>query len=285
MFESLRFAMELGVDDHFDDLEPSIEVNVIRAQASSAFRESRLTTIDPRRLGIENMELLTGQPLYELERGAPDYENELSLVSRIEHENRRVVASAIVDRVRNDLYRYLLSIESALLLSAAGEDVFDRHRQRVESVLRAIAPEVLDMLTAAIARSAEVNNPESHSHALTSCRRVLEAVADLVFPAREEPHVGMDGVERSVRANQYRNRIIAFVEQAGSTTLNRAVSASIADLASRLGEVDALTQKGVHSHPTQDDVDFGVVQTYLLAGEVLAIHSRPDTPVTSDSQR
>jgi hypothetical protein len=57
-----------------------------------------------------------------------------------------------------------------------------------------------------------------------------------------------------------------------ASTHHRALAAAIEDFARRLDRLDDLTQKGVHDAPTASDVDFGVIQTYLLAGEVLALY-------------
>jgi hypothetical protein len=43
------------------------------------------------------------------------------------------------------------------------------------------------------------------------------------------------------------------------------------DVEPRLDRLDDLTQKGVHEEPTAADVDFGVIHTYLIAGEVLQL--------------
>jgi hypothetical protein len=45
----------------------------------------------------------------------------------------------------------------------------------------------------------------SVAHALTSCRRILKAVADVAFPAQSEPIVGQDGEPRVVDDDHYKN--------------------------------------------------------------------------------
>lgn len=271
IFEALRFAMELGVDDDLGEIEPSAEVSQLRQLAEHAMIAGRNTAVDPKRLGLGTIEVLTMQPLDKLVIERKPYEDELSLKSQIENENKRVVANDILAGLRNETFGYLMRCETSLRLSATGERIFDRHRERVDRLLQAVAPEVLDMLNAAIRRSIDVEEAEARVHALTSCRRVLTAVADVVYPAREKPYVDGSGTEREVGAKQYRNRIMAALESAAATTHIRALAASVDDFAVRLDRLDALTQKGVHECPTVEDVEFGVIQTYLIAGEVLAL--------------
>jgi len=275
LLEAFRFAMELGIDDYFEEMEPSIEVSVIRAQAEALMVQRRSSDIEPKRLGLDRIEEVTMQPVANLVTERSNYESELSRTSQMWHEGRRRLSLAVLGRVRNDLFLYLMRCESTLRLSAAGEHIFDRHRQRVEEVLRSVAPEVLDMLSSAIRRSLEVEDAESRVHALTSCRRVLAAVADVVFPARDDPYETRGGSALSVKQGQYRNRIVAAVDQAGPTTRRRALVASIDEFLARIARLDDLTNKGVHDAPTSEDVDFGVIQTYLLAGEVLSIAEDP----------
>ena len=277
LLEAFRFAKELGIDDYFEDMEPSIEISVIRAQAEALMVERRSSDVDPQRLGLDRIEAVTMQPVGNLITEKPEYEGQLSRTSQMQHDGRRRLSAAILDRVRNDLFLYLMRCESTARLSVAGERIFDRHRERVEDVLRSVAPEILDMLSSAIRRSLEVDDVESRVHALTSCRRVLEAVADTVFPAQDEPYETRGGESLSVAQNQYRNRIVAAVDNAGSTTHRRAVLAAVEEFMTRVARLDELTSKGVHAAPTSEDVDFGVIQTYLLAGEVLSITAAPES--------
>jgi hypothetical protein len=188
--------------------------------------------VDPRLLGLTEAGLvsLTTRSLDEMVSTPRPYEDELSRGSRIEGENRRFVTRRVMGRVRNDTVSYLMKCEASLRLAATGAQIFDRHRTRVDQHLRAVAPEVLDKLNAAIERAVAGEDPEAPTHALTSCRRVLEAVANHVFPPRAEPYVDANGKERPVGKGQYRNRLMAAIESAGLTTRSRALAANLEDL-------------------------------------------------------
>lgn len=277
--EAYRFALELGVQDVADAGEsrtPSDPESSWRGDAYAAFCEARTSHVDPRNLGISRAgPILFDQPLDELDVPDAPYEDELALVSRIEKHNRRIVTEGILAGVRNLSFRYLIACETELRLAVTGESLFSRHRARVDGALRRVAPDVLDKLNAAIRRASESDDPEARAQALTSCRRVLTAVADLVFPAREEPYIDSQGNSRQVGSGNYRNRIVAALEQAGQGTFPRALRASIDDFASRLDRLDELTQKGVHGEVTVVEMEFGIVQTYLLAGEILVFSQAP----------
>ena len=271
--EELRFALELGMDRTLADVPPDREMDALMDGAEASFLFGRRRRLDADNLGVSDLDVFLQQPLHRLEVEAPAHEQRLSLISQIENENRRMVARDILSVIGNDTLAYLLRCERTLRFSTSGESIFNRHRERVDRFLEDVAPEVLDMLNAAIDRAAIDGDSEARVHALTSCRRVLTAVADLVFPARDEPYIDGQGNEREVGPNHYRNRIIAALESSPSTTHVRALSATLSEFALRLDRLDDLTQLGVHGHPTVGDVEFGVIQTYLLAGEVLAAYS------------
>lgn len=274
ILESIRFALELGVDDDLGEIEPSSVIADLRELANAVFADNRYTNIESRLLGLDAVSDLTLQPLENLSVEKKSHEAELSFKTRVANENKRVLVTSILARIRNDTYKYLMRCETSLRLSLNGERIFDRHRETVERRLRKVAPEVLDMLNSAIRRASIDDDPESRVHALTTCRRVLTAVADIVYPASDEPYIDGKGKSRNVGGNQYRNRLVAAVEIAGSTTQHQALAAGIDEFANRLERLDELTQKGVHAKPTVEDVDFGVIHTYMIAGEVLVVSAR-----------
>jgi hypothetical protein len=141
----------------------------------------------------------------------------------------------------------------------------------VESFLSQISPRVLEQFTAAYRRARE-DDAESKTHALTTCRRILESVADVVFPPQAEPAVDSTGKPRKVVAENYVNRLWMFLDASMSaSTQSKLLLATLEDFGSRIDKVYSLTNKGVHSDVAQAEVDTCVMQTYLLAGEILRI--------------
>lgn len=132
---------------------------------------------------------------------------------------RRAVAEArlgmeleVLERIRFRVYSYLCQCERVLGFATGASSVFDRYRARVDAHLEKLAPEVLEQLTAAYRRTKE-GDAEALSHALTSCRRMLKSVADIVFPAQDKPFIGRDGKERAVGPDQYLARLWAFIDK------------------------------------------------------------------------
>jgi hypothetical protein len=165
--------------------------------------------------------------------------------------------------VKAAIYDYVTRILHELRYSGYVASALDDVRQLVDGRLKDIAPETLRKFSAAF-DSGLSDNPEHWSQALTSCRRILVALADAVFPAQDRDYVDRSGQPRKVGRDQYRNRLHAFVSEHASATAAKLLSAKIDAL-------DAECQKGVHDVVNGNEVRMALTTTYLLVGEILAL--------------
>jgi len=198
-------------------------------------------------------------------------------MQKFQMELRREVDLEIVERTTHRVFTYLCTVERQLSYVGVNSDIFERHRRRVESFLTQIAPQVLDQFTAAYRRARE-DDAESKTHALTTCRRILESVADVVFPPRKEPVIDSSGKSRKVDQDSYKNRLWMFLDSSMSgNTHSQILLATLVDFGSRIDRIYEMTNKGVHNNVTQSEVDTCVMQTYLLAGETLRVFEESST--------
>ena len=197
-------------------------------------------------------------------------------------ELRRELDLEVIERTAHRVFTYLCTVERDLSYIGINADIFERHRRRMESFLSQISPRVLEQFTAAYGRARE-DDAESKSHALTTCRRILESVADVVYPPQAEPVVDSSGKTRKVGSENYINRLWMFVDTSMSgSTHSRLILATLQDFGSRIDTVYSLTNKGVHNDVAQAEVDTCVMQTYLLAGEIIRIFK--DSPKVDPTQ-
>ena len=119
-------------------------------------------------------------------------------------------------------------------------------------------------------------NPEDWSNAVHSCRRILQDLADAVFPPTSEVRTKeIDGREREIHLGpaHYINRIIAFVEDSGASRRFAEIAGSqLSFLGDRLDSVFRASQKGSHATiVTREEADRYVVYTYLIVGDILSL--------------
>ncbi len=159
--------------------------------------------------------------------------------------------------------------------SGIAEDVFTRTRKRVDSSIGRVVPDAVKKLTA-MYENLGSDNPEDWSNAAHGCRRVLQDLADAVFPPSEETRTkSRNGEEIKIKLakENYINRLLAFVEdKSKSTTFTQIVGSHLGFLGDRLDAIFRAAQKGSHTDiVTREEADRCVVYTYLLTGDILSL--------------
>lgn len=174
----------------------------------------------------------------------------------------------ILERIRSKVHDYLVKVEARLTFEERNNDVFDQHITVVNDLIAEHAPEVATMFTAAYDRLDDTN-PESLHQAATSCRRILRAVADHLFPPGP-PIVDTSGTKRDVGEEQFVNRLLAYAESKLPGTVGELWQASLNDLSVRLDALNSLASKGVHAPAIGlFEARHCAMQTYLVVGDLL----------------
>jgi hypothetical protein len=175
------------------------------------------------------------------------------------------------------LHGYISRVHYELRFSQVASDIFSRLRERSDMALGALAPTAVQKFSA-VYDNLVSENPEDWCNAVHSCRRVLQDLADVLFPAQEQSRVtGQGKARREIKlgADNYINRLACFALDAGtSDTTAQLVGSHLHFLGDRLDAVFAAAQKGSHSVVTRDDADRFVVYTYLLAGDLLRLRKQ-----------
>ncbi len=188
----------------------------------------------------------------------------------LEVSERRV---RIIERARHRVFTLLCAWERQLTYSNTNERIFGRFQRTVDAVLARGAPEVLERFNAVYRRLADAARDNANevseelAQALTSCRRILKAVADQVQP----PVHGAETPEGHSLDNQhYRNRLYEFTKKVGEgDSADAALAALIGGVYDRFEALDKLTSKGVHADVAQREAELCAISTYIVAGELL----------------
>jgi len=177
---------------------------------------------------------------------------------------------------RTFIYQYALRIHYELKFSGIADDIFTRVRQRTDDKIGRLIPDSIQKITA-IYEGLSSENSENWSNAVHSCRRILQDLADVLFPpTNDEKIVEVGGKKRTIKLgkDQYINRIMAFVENSSqSTRYENIVGSHLEFLGERLDSVFKAAQKGSHDIiVSKEEADRYVVYTYLLVGDILSLN-------------
>ncbi|MGW9020195.1 hypothetical protein ACWGOE_01785 [Leucobacter chromiiresistens] len=176
----------------------------------------------------------------------------------------------VIERVRQAAFTYLIGVEADLLRGHVVPDTIAIGRDFVDATLAEIAPDALIALKSAQERCAD-GDSEALSHATTSCRRAIKALADALYPP-SEPVVDDHGNLRVMDDERYRNRLIEYVRSnRGKSTHADLLASNIAGLGTRFKSLDDLASKGVHAEIRLAEAESCITWTYMLAADLLRI--------------
>jgi hypothetical protein len=190
---------------------------------------------------------------------------------------------SILSKIRVEVHNYLVATEAELEAGRRDSVFFDQVHVRINSLLSRYASDAATKFVAAQER-ATAGDKESIVHAVTSCRRMIKSLADVLYRANNEEKIGCDGISRKMTGRAYKDRLLQYAqEKVGQHKSGEVLTAVISDLDARLKTLDALAGKGVHGDRSLDDAHTCVLQTYLLAADLLAI-AEDTSPLLNDEQ-
>ncbi|MEW6113267.1 MAG: hypothetical protein AB1664_14140 [Thermodesulfobacteriota bacterium] len=175
------------------------------------------------------------------------------------------------------LHAYVARRNLELKFSGIASDAFSRIRRFVDESIGTIVPSALQKFNA-IYENLQSENPEDWSNAVHSCRRVLQDLADVLFPATDEPRtIESHGKQITVELGpeRYINRLVCFAKDMSTSRRSAEIIGShLAFLGDRLDALFHAAQKGSHSViSSRDEADRYVVYTYMLVGDLLRLKS------------
>jgi len=179
-------------------------------------------------------------------------------------------------RSKNDYIRTLEKEENNIELkySKISEDIFSRVRIKLDKRIREILPDSVKKFST-IYDNLRSENPEDWSNAVHSCRRILEDLADTIFPPQEDRTIKVNGEEKQIKLGKtnYINRILTFInEHSDSKSFKKLVGSHLKFIEDRLKSVFKVAQKGSHETiHSKEEANRYVIYTYLIVGDILSL--------------
>ena len=93
--------------------------------------------------------------------------------------------------------------------SGLAETIFERYKKSIDALIAQRCGDALEHIPSISDRLAE-GDREAVSHALTSCRRMIDSFADAVYPPADTT-IEIDGEQVPLDGQNPRARILAFV--------------------------------------------------------------------------
>jgi hypothetical protein len=120
--------------------------------------------------------------------------------------------SGIRTRVLALLHKIVAGIYYEREFAAQAETIFERYKQNVDYLIAARAGDILCSKIPSVTSRLAEGDEEAVSQALSTCRRILEAFADAIYPATDAT-VELNGNTLSLDASKHQNRINAYIAE------------------------------------------------------------------------
>jgi hypothetical protein len=186
------------------------------------------------------------------------------LSEHLHHENTRITQlSGIRSRVLALIHDFASRTYYALAFGSLQETFFERQKKLIEAHLADTLGPILEKVPDIYDRLAQMT-PEAVHQAFGTCRQIIEAFADSIYPPTEE-NIQFDGKELPLTAEHFRNRIYAFLHRHCENSPRRQrLQHALDDLYSRV-------RSGAEADRTAEEARFLILQTFMLMGEILSL--------------
>ena len=165
--------------------------------------------------------------------------------------------SAIKSRVLAQLHSFVSEVYYEKEFDNLSESIFERYKSSVDTLIAESCGDILQKIPSVMSRLSE-GDPESISQALITCRRIIEAFADSIFPPTDET-IQVGGNTLKLDASKHQNRINAYVHQrVESQSRKQKIRQNLSNLSDRLSS-------GVHNDVTVEEANSLFLNTYLFS--------------------
>jgi hypothetical protein len=171
--------------------------------------------------------------------------------------------SAIRSRVLGLLHGFVSEVYYSRVFAGIADDTFEVFKRETDALIASSAGDVLQKIPSVVTRLRE-DDVEAVSQALTTCRRILEAFADAIFPPTDAT-IKLGGNILKLDASKHQNRINAYIsERSKSTSRRQRLRQNLANLFDRVSS-------GVHHDVDTKEAFALFLNVYLFLGEVLQL--------------
>lgn len=193
-------------------------------------------------------------------------------IAEISCSHMVLVIESIVDRC----FAFLNQVISELQYGGRVEYLMEEIRRNTDEKLFELDDHMREEITSLFINLTSTNRADwpKVGH---SCRRLMEFLADGIFPPSDSKYKFKDGIEKDVKANNTINRLCAFVDSKMQGDQRKRMMVEINYLENYIKTIWEYEQEGEHAKTIEKyDVDMIAIHTYLILSELLKLVSASD---------
>ena len=252
-----RGYIEKGKKFIFTELAPELEQKIVAQQSSVKNFTTQGTSVagDYAAIAVNNLTAAVN--------------NSTSIIV-----NNIGIAEKRLSILKAKYYDYALKKQIEISFGNVATTVFGEYREKVENEFSKLSKETLLKLQA-MEDKIDSDNPELYSQALTTCRRLFEETAKMLFEKyfpeyKENTYRTRSGKEIDISKDHYKNKLSAVIEKLEDKSPSKTmVGSNVLYLIDWIDNLSDLQCKGVHHDVTRQDAVRCIIQTYICLGDIL----------------
>ena len=178
--------------------------------------------------------------------------------------------------LKSQYYDYAIKWKIELCFGSTAQKVFEEYQEKVDQYFSLLPVTTLQKL-GAIKDLLEDGNPERYAQLLTSCRRLWNETAKVLFSEvlpgySEKTFKTKNGKEIDITGNHDNNKLSAVIETLQSkTTKNTLVGSETIYLIDWMEQINNMQNIGVHAAVTREQAMQCIIHTYIALGDILVL--------------
>jgi hypothetical protein len=182
-----------------------------------------------------------------------------------------------IDQLRTAYYNYVLGVYYELKFKNISEDIFQKNKIIADKALSEYLPETFEKFVS-VYENLESENKEDWANAVHSCRRVLNDLADFIYPADNKQIDIGDGKKIVLNKDNYIARLKEYIKiKSSSKSFARVVGSHLNFIGDRIDSLYGSTNKGTHAKVSQKEAESYVMYTYMLVGNIMDLYTDEDS--------
>ena len=174
----------------------------------------------------------------------------------------------ILIKTKKEMVSRLNKIIHEISYGKKPNEIFVNFQKLVNQKISDSNPKLIEELVEKIENLGQIENPEKASHVAFACRRLIKAIADNLYPAKNEMYVMKGGRELKVGDGNYLNRLTAFIDSCNSEN-KKFLFKKIEFLKDLYGEMPESINEGIHQNISNRGAEMIVIYSYLFLGEII----------------
>ncbi|MEB3192530.1 MAG: hypothetical protein VKL42_19470 [Snowella sp.] len=179
---------------------------------------------------------------------------------------------AEISKIKSEVYKYTLEAFYKLSFSDVSQGIFDRTKSIVDGKISQRFPNQKEKFQS-VYDNINSENPENWSHAVTACRKILQALADELYPPQKGQTIKSNEKEIKIGQDNYINRLTLYIEgRKQSDTYEKIIGTHLDYIGDRIDSVYKATNKAAHTTiKSKQEAERYIIYTYLLIGDILSL--------------